>query len=128
MQKDDLYIAQSTLPNAGKGLFTKKVIKKGELICYFSGELIDEREAERRDNGIRGHYFVQLASGKILDTYNSKSFAKWINDARDKKKNNSKIYSTMGGNRAYISATKTIKPGEIFVDYGRQYWAALDQE
>jgi uncharacterized protein len=127
-QDESLYIDKSTLPGAGKGLFTKKTIKKDEIICYFSGELIDEEEAEIRDVGIRGHYFVQLASGKILDTYHASSFGKWVNDAKDKRKNNGKIYTTLSGKRAYISATKTIQPGsEIFVDYGKQYWADIKQ-
>jgi len=122
-QDDSLYIDKSTLPGAGSGLFTKKIIKKDELICYFSGELIDEEEATRLDTGERGHYFVQLPSGKILDTYKSDSFAKWVNDAKDKRINNAKIYAAVSGTRAYISATKTIRPGaEIFAAYGSQYW------
>ncbi len=127
MEDESLYIDKSTLTDAGKGLFTNKLIKKGEIICYFTGELINEAEAERRDVGVRGRYFVQLPSGKILDTYHSDSFARYVNDARNKRKNNSKIFSSASGTRAYISATKNIQPGsEIFVDYGAQYWKAVN--
>ena len=123
IQDECFYIDQSTLPEAGRGLFTKKAIKKGEIICYFDGDLIDEEEAVKRDVGNRGHYFVQLASGKILDTYHSESFARFVNDAKDKKINNGKIFSADCGNLAYISSIKAIAPGsEIFVDYGEQYW------
>jgi uncharacterized protein len=126
IKDESLYIGKSTLPGAGNGLFTKKIIKKDELICYLTGDLIDEEEAARRDVGTRGHYFVQLTSGKILDTYHSTAFGKWVNDAKDKRKNNSRIYSTANGTRAYISSTKTILPGaEIFVAYGTQYWAQI---
>jgi len=129
MEDDDLYVAKSTLQDAGKGLFTKKIIKKGSLICYFTGELINEAQATKKSDGERGRYFIQLSSGKILDTYHSRSLARWANDARNKAKNNGKIYSTENGAGAYIWSTKDIAHGdEIFVDYGVQYWKKIDEE
>ena len=122
-----LYVDTSTLENAGKGLFTKKFIHRGSIIGYFNGELIDEEQAAARDIGDRGHYFIELSSGKILDTFFSKSLARWANDSRNQKKNNAVIHSTKSGIRAYISSTKDILPNsEIFVDYGLQYWEALE--
>ncbi len=120
---DTLFVDTSTLPGAGNGLFTKRLIKKNELICYFAGDVIDDEEADRRCVGVRGHYFVRLASGRLLDTYHSKSQARWVNDAKDRRRNNSKIFSDLRGTYAYISSIKIIQPGsEIFVAYGKQYW------
>jgi SET domain-containing protein len=126
IQNRNLYVAESTLANAGHGLFAKKLIKKGKIVCFLSGEIIDEAEAEKRDVGDRGHYFVGLSSGNILDVYNSGSFGRWANDARHKGRNNCRIYSTRNAKRAYISAIKDIHPDdEILVDYGMQFWEAV---
>jgi SET domain-containing protein len=127
IQNRKLYVAKSTLANAGHGLFAKKLIKKGKIVCFLSGEIIDEAEAEKRDVGDRGHYFVGLSSGNILDVYNSTSFGRWANDARHKGRNNCRIYSTRNTKRAYISAIKDIHPDEeILVDYGTQFWEAVE--
>ncbi len=129
MEEDYLYVDTSTLHDAGKGLFTKKFLKKGVVIGYFTGKIINEAQAGELSTGERGRYFIELTSGKILDTYNSKSPARWANDARDKKVNNCKLYSTDDGAGAYLWSTKNISAGgEIFVDYGAQYWKQIDAE
>ena len=128
-QTKSLYVDKSTIPNSGNGLFTKKDFKKGQLICQFKGDLLDEDELSKIDTtGPRGHYLIGLSNNMTLDVYNSKSLARYANDAEGFKKvrgrrNNSTIYSSKNGKSAYIAATRDIKAGEeIFVSYGDEYW------
>lgn len=125
-----LYVDKSTIPNSGNGLFAKKDFKKGEVICKFSGDLIDNDEVEKRDvGGERSHYFIALDDNLTLDVYGSSCLARYANDAEgfgkiQGKGNNSTIYANKRGSPgAYIAATRNIKSGEeIFVDYGKDYW------
>ena len=43
-----LLVKTSTLPNAGKGLFTTKALKKDSKILEYRGEIIDWKEYEKR--------------------------------------------------------------------------------
>ena len=56
-----LYIDESTLAGAGKGLFTDTLIKRGERIVEYTGDIITWKECERRNNamkdGIGAYYF-----------------------------------------------------------------------
>lgn len=128
IESKNLKVDTSTIPNSGKGLFAKKDFRKGEAICKFSGDLIDDDELYRRDvGGERSSYFIGVGD-KTLDVYNSKCFARYANDAEGfgkirGKSNNSTIYSSSNSKYAYICATRDIKAGEeIFVNYGEDYW------
>src|SRR6218665_53840 len=66
---EDLLVKKSTLPNAGKGLFTKRDIKKGERIVEYIGEIITEAELDRRaGNDIYGYSFY-FNKKKCIDAY-----------------------------------------------------------
>ncbi|PZR24775.1 MAG: SET domain-containing protein-lysine N-methyltransferase, partial [Azospira oryzae] len=42
-----LYVKKSTLPGAGKGLFTKVFIPKGTRIIEYKGEVLTWKEVEK---------------------------------------------------------------------------------
>ena len=122
-----LFVKKSTLPRAGKGLFTDSLIKKGAKVVEYIGEIIPWSEAEKRDDKGKGGYVYYITKYKCIDAYEfPDAIARYANDARgvgrkSKTRNNS-FYATRGG-RAYIVASRNIKPGEeIFVWYGEDYW------
>jgi SET domain-containing protein len=124
---EDLIVKKSTLPGAGKGLFTKRDIKKGERFVEYLGEVITEAELDRRaENDIYGYAFY-ISKKKCIDAYyRPEVLARYANDARGLVripgiKNNCcyRIWKNSG----WIEAERNIKAGEeILVSYGAEYW------
>lgn len=123
----DLLVKKSTLKGAGKGLFTKTDIKKGQRIVEYLGEIVTEAELDRRaENDIFGYAFY-INKNKCIDAYYTPDeLARYANDARGlvriKGLTNNACYSVYK-NSGWIQAEKDIKAGEeIFVSYGAEYW------
>lgn len=123
----DLLVKRSKLPKAGKGLFTKRDIKKGERFVEYLGEIVTEAELDRRaEKDIYGYAFY-ISKKKCIDAfYTPNELARYANDAKGLNKvkglNNNCSYLVYK-NSGWIEAEKNIKAGEeIFVSYGAEYW------
>lgn len=124
-EEDYLYVKDSQIPNAGKGLFTSIDFEKNEIISIFKGKVLSDKEAQRRADRNIDQYFMELPSGEIFDCRDTDCFAKYANDAEGlptKFKNN--CYIGMDDeNNVVLVAKKKIKEGdEIFTSYGKEYW------
>jgi len=120
-----LVIKRSTLPAAGKGLFTKKPIAKGTRIVEYKGKITTWKEVDD-DNGKNG-YIYYINRNHVIDAKPfSKTFGRYANDANGLKKlrlvkNNARY--VIDNLRVYIEAVKDIPAGgEILVRYGKEYW------
>lgn len=125
---DKLYVQHSTIPNAGKGLFTRKRIKDREYIGTYVGDVVTDLAAcKERDYIIETLPFMTawgkwtepiLLCGKRMDNK-----MRWINDPRyDKGRVNCQAVQSHTG-KIFICATKEILPGqEILMSYGDFYW------
>lgn len=128
MIKDQLYISNSTLPDAGKGLFTKCFIAAGTRIIEYLGKITPWKEVEHReaDNG----YIMYVNRNHVINAKPyKKSLARYANDAKGigkvKGLHNNAVYITVN-KRVFIQAVRDIKPGEeILVDYGKEYWQTI---
>ena len=123
----DFVVKKSSLPGAGKGLYTKRDIKKGERIVEYLGEIVTEAELDRRaEKDIYGYAFY-ISKKKCIDAYfTPKELARYANDAKGLTKikgvNNNCCY-VVYKNSGWIKAEKNIQAGsEIFVAYGAEYW------
>ena len=123
----DLLVKKSTIPGSGKGLFTKRDIKKGERIIEYLGEIVTEVELDRRaENDIYGYAFY-ISKRKCIDAYYTPDeLARYANDAKGLTKikgiTNNCCY-VVYKNSGWIKAEKNIKAGaELFVSYGAEYW------
>ena len=123
----DLLVKKSTIPGSGKGLFTKRDIKKGERIIEYLGEIVTEAELDRRaENDIYGYAFY-ISKRKCIDAYYTPDeLARYANDAKGLTKikgiTNNCCYAVYK-NSGWIKAEKNIKAGaELFVSYGAEYW------
>ena len=128
-----LKVKKSGLPFAGKGLFTLKDIKKGELICEYEGERITWNDAINRNDKHKGGYVYYINKNNCIDAYSYKNtFGRYANDAagvgRINGFRNNSTYDVVK-NKVYIRATRNIPAGsEIFVSYGRSYWNIMKVE
>ncbi len=129
LQKKDLRIKVSTIPNAGKGLFTKIDITKGTIITEYKGRRRTWKEVEDDvDNG----YIYHIDDDNVIDAKtNLRSFGRYANDAAGLKKvrgiTNNAEYVELD-NKVFIRAKKDISAGcEIFVAYGKLYWQQVKE-
>ena len=125
-----LIIKRSLLKNAGKGLFTKKAIRKGERIVEYKGRIRTWKEIRSEDE-FNGYVFYINRDHVIDAKKNSLARARYANDAKGLSKvngirNNSKY--EQDGLKVYITAIKDIPAGsEILVGYGKEYWDIIKE-
>lgn len=123
-------VKTSQLPNAGKGLFTQKPIKKNAKIIEYKGEIIDWKEYEKRVSEDKDGYLFFINKSRCIDAFSTPRFkARYANDARGLKRvkglKNNATYQVFG-ERCYIVAERDINAGEeIFVDYTQDYWDCI---
>jgi uncharacterized protein len=123
-----LFVKKSTIPNSGKGLFTKKFIPKGTRIVEYKGKISTWKDVKDED-GKNGYIFYVNRNHVINALPTTKPLARYANDARGLVKikglTNNCDYVT-DGLKAYIESKKDIPAGsEIFVDYGKDYWKVI---
>jgi len=123
-----LFVKKSTLPETGKGLFTKIEIRKGTRIVEYKGKIQSWREVKDQD-GING-YLMYINRNVVINALPAiTTLGRYANDANglvriQGLKNNAEYVSE--GKRCYIEAIRTIKAGEeILVGYGREYWSLM---
>ncbi|HUQ67843.1 MAG TPA: SET domain-containing protein [Flavitalea sp.] len=122
-----LFVGDSSIPGAGKGLFTSVDIGKGQIIIEYTGE-INIWDEVRHDSTNMYIYFVNehhvINAKKFPD-----AIARYANDAHGITRvngvhNNSRFINIE--DRIFIKATKFIPAGsEIFVEYGKEYWNTI---
>ena len=125
-----LIVKTSLLPNAGKGLFTDKAIKKDSKIIEYKGVIIDWKEYTKRVKEDKDGYLFFISNKRCIDAFSTPRFkARFANDAeglsRVKGFKNNAVYDIFG-DQCFIVATRDIKAGEeIFVSYTKEYWDCI---
>lgn len=123
-----LHIKVSTIPGAGKGLFTSIFIPKGTRIIEYTGKITTWKEVNSGEH-FNGYVYYINRNHVIDGKDDMDSLARYANDARgittiDGVTNNSKYVEE--DKRVYIVARKDIEAGsEIFVSYGKEYWDVI---
>lgn len=128
LSEKHLFIKRSTIPGAGKGLFTKKFIPKGVYIVEYKG-MISSWKDVKHNNGRNG-YIYYVNRHHVIDAAPCKNFlARYANDAKGIKKvksiSNNCSY-VKDGLRVFIRSFRDIPAGaEILVGYGKEYWDTI---
>ena len=124
-----LFVKESTIPGAGKGLFTKVDIAKGSRVVEYKGRRTVWKEVK---NDSDNYYLYTINRNNVLDAGRTlTALARYANDAkgltRIKGITNNAVYVNEG-NRAFIETTKHIPAGaEILVDYTKPYWDVMKE-
>lgn len=123
-----LVVKKSTIPGAGKGLFTKVALAKGTRIIEYKGKISTWKEANHKEG--MNAYIYYINRNHVIDSSSNKNLARYANDAKGSEKvqtltNNCK-YVQDAKFRVFIEATKNIPAqAEILVPYGKEYWDIL---
>jgi len=127
-----LKIKNSTLPNAGKGLFAMNpaleanalIFRQGDLIIDYQGEFIDDAELEDRYGDHTGVYAARLKRNVVEDCACERGVGSIANQANRANGNNAILRANyqIHPQRIQVKATRDIRNNrEIFVNYGDEY-------
>jgi SET domain-containing protein len=124
----NLVVKKSTIPNSGKGLFTKVFIPKGTRIVEYKGKVSTWKEVDH-DDGKNGYIYYVNRNYVIDASLDKNAIARYANDAKGLKQvkgiSNNSIYR-QDNLRVFIESMKDIPANsEIFVRYGKEYWDVI---
>jgi len=127
MEKN-LLVKKSTIPGAGKGLFTKKFIPKGSRIAEYKGKISTWKDVDHHE-GLNA-YIYYVNRYHVIDSSRYKNnLARYANDAKGslngiKLMNNCQY--VIEECRVFLESKKDILPkSELLVGYGKEYWDIL---
>ena len=132
-----LKIKNSTLPDAGKGLFAMNpaleanalIFRRGDLIIDYQGEFINDAELEDRYGEYTGTYAARLKRNVVEDCACERGVGSIANQANRANGNNAILRANyqVHPQRIQLKASRDIRNNlEIFVDYGDEY--QLDED
>ena len=114
-------VKPSTIPNAGFGLFSLKMIPKDSFICEYNGKQSKKLNSNNDYTALVQDKNNELVYIDAEDKYCC--FGRYINDNVKKKKINARFIWDDNLKKAFIFSTRKIKKGEeIFLSYGKKYW------
>jgi hypothetical protein len=129
LQRDqNLRIKQSTIPNAGLGLFAgNKPITRNQVVVPYTGQY-SSTEAN-------GNFVLEVNKNRFINANRYTDTGGFANECRRKDHkdhhcsgNNSKFSISPNTQEAVIKATKTIEPQtEVLIPYGALYWRRVDK-
>ena len=124
-----LKIKQSTIPNAGKGVFAinpKKAVgeiifRRGDTIAPYRGELLTDAELDDRYADYTAPFGLNISKNYNRDGACDRGLGSLINH-KPAQNANVKFVANHQNKTAFVKATKNIRNGdELFVNYGTNY-------
>jgi uncharacterized protein len=123
-ENNHVFVANSWIEGGGKGLFAAQKIPEGYVIAPYVGCSKRTVEAMRTKDK---SYLMRLGSQIYIDARQSSlCIARHINDCRNPAGYNVRFLKSPEEKCAWVISTRDIFPGEeVFVDYGKWYWASI---
>jgi [histone H3]-lysine27 N-trimethyltransferase EZH2 len=123
-QKQNVKVAPSDV--AGWGVFAVNPIEKDEFISEYVGEIISNKEAERRGvvyDMINHNFMFQLTDELTIDATRKGNKIRFANHAEGIKVNcYSRRMKVIGDDRVGIYAKRSIEPDEeLLFNYGKSF-------
>ena len=122
-------VGESNVPGAGRGIYARVDLRRGDVLCKVYGPVLTEEEAAEYEARCKdgSRYFLGLGDGRIMIV---KGPGRYANDARGPVRvpglrNNCRFVEDEDG-AVWLEATRAIPAGsECLVPYGAAYWAAM---
>ncbi len=108
----------------GYGLFANRSFKKGEHICFYKGELLNEDEFNKRyGKDELAIYALKISKNWYVDARDTEFYVgRYANTANEKDNNNADyVVSKIKKTARIVARTNIRKSSEILVDYGDEY-------
>jgi len=130
IQQYGIQVKESSIQGAGKGLFVTRDFKKGEWICPYVGEVIDQNcTYQRYTPGQTCPYMIEKDGTEYIDAACVRGIGSMANclvknngDVRSVEAHNASFSWRTSLNEPWLKTTKNIKKGrEIFVYYGSDF-------
>lgn len=135
-------VAPSQIAGAGRGLYTVRPFRKGELITFYDGYRLlshDGASALRQLDPSRVSHLRTLESGRtVIDGFREPlpgtGAASFCNDGRSAARNNARFVTRSPVRSSplqavFLQATRNLAVGdEVYVSYGRNYWREAEEE
>ena len=123
-----LEVKKSSIPGAGKGLFTKKFIPKGRCIIEYKGKITTWKAVNHR-NGSNPYIYYVNRNHVIDGSEHLTNLARYVNDAKGPSNNgllvNNCVFVVVEC-RVFLEAKRDIQPeSELLVGYGKEYWDVM---
>jgi hypothetical protein len=138
LKEDKLRVMPSSIPNAGRGLFTVETIRPNDVVGEYAGPIVQNWNMPQHDDddymftttGNKVNPRVTITARNPLDS----TVTRFINDGTRQRRNNvkftnSRIIPCHRNNFAAIQmrALKRVRgtpdePKELFAAYGEGYW------
>lgn len=111
MRKEDFKVKRGL---SGLGLVTQREFKRGERVVEYTGERIDDAEADRRSS----RYLFEVRKDVNIDGSSRRNLARYVNHSC-----RPNCTDKVVGKRVFYVAKRRIAPGEeLTVDYGKNYF------
>ena len=130
LPNNNFVLKESTLPGAGKGLFTLNFIAKETCIAEYKGTITTWKNVNHLDG--KNAYVFYVNRNHVVDANDHHlELARYINDAKGLQKikgitNNA--YYVVKKKQIFVYALKNIAANsEIFVAYGKEYWDTIKE-
>ena len=124
MEKD-LHVKKSTIPGAGKGLFTKKFIPKGSRIAEYKGKISTWKDVDHHD-GLNAYIYYINRHHVIDSSKHRNNLARYANDGKGSEngvKFTNNCFFVIDHCRVFLESKRDIPPkSELLVGYGKEYW------
>ena len=123
---DGLRVTKSTVAGAGSGLFATRDFAEGDHLADYTG---DELIIRQGSDG--GPYCLALTQRRAIDAAPTNTgYGRWANDPRGSNGGpNAEFVLNPARGTGRLRATARIRKGdEIFVSYGRMYWATFGRD
>lgn len=117
-------LKESSIENAGLGLFARRNLREGEMFVYW-GKILNRAEGKKIDKSL-SDYVYQTEDGIYIDAKKSHNCpARWLNDGGiSGHVDNCEFLEGVHPKFPVIVTTRDVLRGEeLFVSYGKSYWA-----
>jgi hypothetical protein len=119
-EESDFEVKPSTIPGSGRGLFTRVLLRPGDTVGPYTGEIISDEESEQEPY-TSSHYLLWVCRDCTIVGTN---YTRFINHSTDP---NVRFIVSTRWKTARVEATREISPGEeLFLDYGPYFWEASE--